>query len=297
MLKTSVETYSLRHYFGDDTAISMISDAGFDCIDYSFYWMTPEEYEKALGSGYLEYAEHINRVLKENNITCNQTHAPFEVSGNDSFDTENENYLRIVRAIEFSAVIGAKCVIVHGVYRGHDDDEKSYEDLNFRYYKSLQPYAERFGIKIAIENLFSNIVEPTGYKHGFLAKPELMKNLLERLDSDVFCVCVDVGHSAICGISPEDYISKLDGDILMALHLHDNDFRDDLHYLPFSGRMNWENIEKSLASIDYRGDITLEVMGALLTFPQSLISQTLSLAQGTAQEIADKIKMMKRTEK
>ena len=38
-MKLSIETYVMRHRFGDIKAIEMISKAGFDALDYSYYWV------------------------------------------------------------------------------------------------------------------------------------------------------------------------------------------------------------------------------------------------------------------
>lgn len=37
-MQLSMETVVLRNKFGDETAIRMLKEAGFDGIDYSFYW-------------------------------------------------------------------------------------------------------------------------------------------------------------------------------------------------------------------------------------------------------------------
>ena len=48
------------------------------------------------------------------------------------------------------------------------------------------------------------------------------------------------------------------GDRVACLHTHDNNEVDDLHYPPFMFDLNWDDIAKALAEIDYNGYITLE---------------------------------------
>jgi sugar phosphate isomerase/epimerase len=55
---------------------------------------------------------------------------------------------------------------------------------------------------------------------------------------------------------------------LHALHVHDNDYIDDRHTLPGLGRMDWEEIMKALAEIDYDGDFTYEADNFLVNIPR-----------------------------
>ena len=42
-MKLSIENHVIRKAFGDEKAIEMIAQAGFDAMDFSFYWMPREE--------------------------------------------------------------------------------------------------------------------------------------------------------------------------------------------------------------------------------------------------------------
>ena len=39
-MKLSIETYALREKFGDRGTILLAKEAGFDAVDYSYYWFT-----------------------------------------------------------------------------------------------------------------------------------------------------------------------------------------------------------------------------------------------------------------
>lgn len=49
-MKISMELYTLADRFGDIKAIEMLKEAGFDAIDYSYYYN--KEYDEVLGAGY-----------------------------------------------------------------------------------------------------------------------------------------------------------------------------------------------------------------------------------------------------
>jgi len=42
-MRLSVETYVLHKRYGDERAAEMLKKAGFDSIDYSFYWLAEED--------------------------------------------------------------------------------------------------------------------------------------------------------------------------------------------------------------------------------------------------------------
>ena len=59
-------------------------------------------------------------------------------------------YRRIVRSMEMAAALGIPVIVIHSAMTA---DNLIMLDFNERYYSSLLPYAERFGIKIADSNI------------------------------------------------------------------------------------------------------------------------------------------------
>ena len=56
-------------------------------------------------------------------------------------------------------------------------------------------------------------------------------------------------------------------DRLSALHVHDNDYKNDTHTLPYYGKMNWDEITKALSDIKYKGRFTYEAAVFLKPLP------------------------------
>ena len=83
-----------------------------------------------------------------------------------------------------------------------------------------------------------------------------MNRLLDELDSDGFVMCLDIGHVAITGTEPEDYIRGMSNKRLKALHVHDTDYLGDTHTIPYLGKHNWNEICKALGEIGYDGAFT-----------------------------------------
>ncbi len=50
------------------------------------------------------------------------------------------------------------------------------------------------------------------------------------------------------------------GPRLKALHVNDNRGKGDDHLCPYMGLNDWDSILKALAEVDYKGDLTFEVL-------------------------------------
>jgi len=132
-------------------------------------------------------------------------------------------------------------------------------EYNLEFYRRLIPYAEEFGIKIAIENV-PNAITVTA---------EALNALLTALDNPIFTVCFDVGHAHLCGIDPAEMIRKL-GSRIGCTHIHDNTGTADAHTLPFYGTINWESVMKALADTGYNGNLNYEAGNFVRDLPEVL---------------------------
>ena len=282
-MKLSMETYVLREHFGDEAAIRMIKDAGFDAYDYSMYWAS--EPHEMLGDDYIERARLLRQYSDGLGISCNQTHAPFEVHAEDEFSVSNRKYLRLVRSLEISSILGAKNVIVHAVKVSGQTGE-SFDELNTRFYRSLLPYAEKFGVNISVENLFD---WQNDRALPILSDPKEHQAFIKSLGSDRFNACLDIGHSAITGYRPEEAISEMSPDILATLHVHDNNYKYDEHLMPFSGDFDWGKIASALKHIGYRGELTFEIFGYLGRLSDQLLPDAVNYAARVGRDIISKI--------
>lgn len=275
-MKLSLESYVLREKFGDLEGLRLIKDTGFDCVDMSYYWTADDS--PLLGEGYCEYARGLRKHLDAMGLACNQAHAPFDLRYGEAFDCENPHYRAIVRAIESASILGAKAIIVHLI--GHHADGRILFDreYNLNFYKSLQPFCEKFGICVAVENLFAYDKKRSCHK-GLLGTPTELCDFIRDLNSPCFVGCVDVGHAALTGNEPEDFLRGMDGALLQAVHVQDGDFLADRHVLPFLGSFRWSEIMKALKEKRYEGELTFEIFKYLSGFPKALIPEALRLAE------------------
>ncbi|MBQ4321555.1 MAG: sugar phosphate isomerase/epimerase [Oscillospiraceae bacterium] len=276
----SMENCVLRNRFGDVAGLKMIRNAGFDGVDYSFYWMDGDS--SVLGDGYREYAEKIRRELNELGLVCHQAHAPFDLRYGEALDESEPHYRDIVRSLEAASILGAKHIVVHSLAVPEGVDPEAY---NIGFYKTLEPYCAKFGIQIAVENLFEEKDSATGFFKGRLASPEALCRVVNALGSEHFVACVDVGHSAITGTAPENFIHGMEPGLLKCLHIQDTDFTDDIHTLPYLGKLNWDAILAALKAYGYDGEMNFEVFGFQIPLPKEALPAALSFAAAVGRQM------------
>lgn len=263
-----INIYSLEKRYGISKAIDICKEAGFTAMDYSLTEMCKDEC-LFNGENYRAVAEEIRKIAEEKEFLCVQTHAPFEFSRWQWYDSEifeEVIFKRMVRCIEISAILGAKVVVIHPLnymtYHGHEEEIFK---LNMEYYNRLIPYAKEYNIKIGVENMFRQdpirhyIIEDT------CSDSKEFIRYIDTLNSPQITACLDVGHVALprTDETAADVIRALGHDRLGALHIHDNDYISDLHNLPYLGKLNWAEIAQALGEVDYQGDFTYEINDAL----------------------------------
>lgn len=277
MMNLAVEAYILMEEFGEERAFAEIKKAGFDAVDYSFYWWSEEK--TMLTEDYLKKAEKTCENLRKAGLVCNQAHAPFAFQYGEEMDLSCRNYLDIVRSMEYASVIGAKHIVVHGIKVPEGADTEECFAYNCRYYKSLEEYCKKFNIRIAVENLTNSAFRT----------PDKMNRMMEMLDSEWFVTCLDVGHAQLVNYQPEDYINHLTPGILKALHIHDNFGLNDNHLIPYTGILKWDRITEALALTGYSEDFTLEVVGFLGKYHGEALLQALKLCGMVGHELTGMI--------
>ncbi|MBO5510501.1 MAG: sugar phosphate isomerase/epimerase [Clostridia bacterium] len=277
-MKLSMETYGLRRRYGDFEAARLIREAGFDCVDYScYYW---KEQAHALEDGYREYARALRTHLDGLGLVCNQSHAPFDTKYGQPFELSCGTFRNVTRAIEVASILGAEQIVVHSIAMPKEltEDTEATHAYAMEYYHALLPFAEEFGIRIAVENLFVRHKEKFVYS-GRLNRPDTLSRVVRELDSPWATACLDMGHAAMVGYEPENFVRGMDKGLLGAVHFQDGDYIEDWHTLPYLGQYHWAEIMKALAETGYRGDLTFEIYKYYQNLPDEAIPHALKMAE------------------
>ena len=271
----STQTAVFSQKFGDHDAIKLLAKVGYDALDYSMFGML-DPASPLHGDNYREYAKSLKKTADEYQIAFNQSHPPFP-SYIQNPDQNQQAYneiivFEIIKALEVTSILGAKTAVVHPI----NLQGKSYPErkaFNMAFFENLAPYCKKFGVKIALENMWGwdsteKKVVPAACSTAFE-----FADYLDTLGRDCFTACLDIGHAEMQGTgsgSAAEMIYALGPDRLTSLHIHDNDRTGDLHGLPFTQKLNWDEIMRALGDIGYSGDFTFEADSFLAKFPQEL---------------------------
>ncbi len=121
------------------------------------------------------------------------------------------------------------------------------------------PFAKECGVKIATENMWDwdNVANHSTF--AACATTEDFLAHLNTMNDASFVACLDIGHAEMrgSGSGAANMIRGL-GEHLKALHIHDNDLLHDSHQIPFSMKIDFEEIVTALKDVGYTGDFTLE---------------------------------------
>lgn len=291
-MKLSSTTCRLSKFFGDRKAVDILCEAGFDAVDYSFATGNFEP-----GKAGKEYFTDLRAYAEQKGMVFNQAHAPCPSSTVDEAETD-AIYKTIAEAIKNASYLGVPNIIVHPYYHLDyqvDDNAERLFEMNMKFYKSLIPYSEEYGVRIALENMwqwkgnstkFENFVEASA-----CGRPDEMIRYYDSLGNDCFTVCLDIGHALLVRENPDVFIRKLGKERLTCLHVHDAYADLDWHTLPYFGEVNWDRTMKALADIGYSGDFTFEVAGFHDNLPTELWQDAFRFMAATGRYLMNKINL------
>ncbi len=287
-MRISTQTDAVFKHFGIDEGMKIFKDAGFDAVDFSMFYMNARE---DCEFNHMSEDELVGKLLEAStkySLPFNQAHAPFPCY---RFDDEQYNtfiYDKVSLAVRIAGRIGADQIIVHPTACPDGVDQKQF---NIDFYNSLKPLCEEFGTKIALENMFARDRRRNVMVANVCSYGEDLAEYYDALDPRYFTVCLDLGHCGLVGDDAPHAIRVLGHDRLTALHVHDNDYIDDYHMMPFTFDLNWTAIAQALHDINYSGDVTLEDDGFINRLPKRAVINGVRVSADLAAELRDMINL------
>ncbi len=252
-MKVSTTTSRIADRFDVFTSLKIIAEAGFDAVDFSMFCMNNGKECILNTESYKEHILKVKEYAESLGLHFNQAHAPFPTIKEDDEEYNKENLPKVKRAIEIAGLLGIENIVIHPVVFKENQKEK-----NIELYMSLLEDAKKANVKIALENMFGKTNPETNKKTPNVCSfGEEFAEYYDALPKEYFSCCVDIGHCGLVDSTAGKMIRTL-GNRVACLHTHDNNEYDDLHYPPFMFDLDWDDIAKALAEIDYNGYITLE---------------------------------------
>lgn len=274
----------MHRLYGYEGGVQKLAEIGFDAYDFTLFDMTEQQNDPMTRPDYKETCFKLRKAAEKAGIVCNQTHAPFP-----SYKAGDENYngtiqWHLIRALEVTSLLGGEICVIHPV------NLWSAEDNAEKLFRPLEPYAKKFGVKIALENMWTYSNEQGKALPCACSTAEDFLRHLNLLDPEHFVACLDIGHAEMLGdcVSAPELIRAL-GKRLKCLHVHDNDKVHDLHSFPYVGNIDWDPIYTALRETGYDGDFTFEAILGYFRLPPELLLDSMKLLHATGRYMIQKI--------
>ncbi len=226
-MKLCIDVYTGIEY---DELLPMISKLGFD----GFF--SREDF----CTDYKKIAE-CRRLADENHLLYETAHC--SIPGDTTIwleGPEGDEYIKtLLVCVDHCAAFHIPTLIVHVAadYRQPVSFDRGAKRL-----RTVVDYAYKKGVRIAFENVGAS---------------EFLFNTLDYFQDEHVGFCYDTGHNFFC--CPDVDVLGEVGHRLVCTHFHDNDGTKDQHLIPFDGKIDFEKVCEKLRSLDYKGNLTLEI--------------------------------------
>nr|MBQ4318728.1 TIM barrel protein [Clostridia bacterium] len=165
-MKIGCTTNAYVTKFGHEKGLGYISQGGIDALDYGLFGQAQED---ALMLDDEEFAKHfaeVKEICVKLGLEVGQLHSPMpSYVGEEKEDARLFELQR--RAIIAASMLGSKYIIIHPAipriyrYTAYREETKK---INMDFYSRLAPTAEKYGVKICLENMFNGDPKhPAGY--------------------------------------------------------------------------------------------------------------------------------------
>lgn len=252
-----------------EKAIDRLARLGYEGIDMGFDYWTFDGSPFA-SDDYLEWGRSLRKHADSVGIPYTHAHSPGD-AGSDKW---------VKRSIEVSALLGAKYLVVHPIFRIDGkiiEDKETFLSVNASAVRKWLPLLTEKDVVMLSENIL----------WGASADPCIIADLVKEVDSPYFGWCFDVGHAWSSGFAPD--IVKRCSVVPLSLHIQDNHGNGDEHLIPGDGTIDFNLFFDSLKEVGYHGDCVLEAHHQSLEAPDTerdaILARLLDVAQEQRKEL------------
>lgn len=240
-----------------DGAFGALRGAGFDGIDFNMmdtasplYLMSEDELCAATA--------HIRALAETAGMAITQVHGPWRCPPQDATEEDREErFQKMMHSIRVCNMLGCKLWVVHPImpFSTFDIDAgkqaETYEH-NLAFFTRLARAARPYGVTVCVENM--------PFPEFSLATPDVIARLVREVDEENLKMCLDTGHVAVYPeLSAPDAVREC-GDVIRALHIHDNNGKSDIHLMPYiqPGVIDWKDFGVALREVGFGGTFSYE---------------------------------------
>ncbi len=240
--------------YGFEKGITRIAELGFDCLDYQRFVNTEIPLFQKDSAGFEQELKQQRAFIESFGLSICQTHGPWRYPPRDFTPEERaERFEKMARAIVGTALLGSPFFVIHTIMPfGGEEGIHTREmwEMNVEFLGRLMEVGRQNGVVVCVENI--------PFRYQSTASPEGTLRLVKAIDSPWCKVCLDTGHSIVLGMQPSIAVRLIGKEYLRTLHVHDNNAEHDCHWLPYTGKVDWEDFRRALHEIEFTGVLSLE---------------------------------------
>jgi sugar phosphate isomerase/epimerase len=234
-------------YFGEyslEEAVEAFMAAGFRATELSLVHLNKLKKRTDLAQ--------VKRFLDDRNFAMPQGHLSFTGGLCDPALVEEQK-----RELDMFALLGISNAVLH-FNGGKELEEAERMARRLEAVAVLQEHARGAGVTLCLENL------------GSVPETHTVQQLNSIIDTlgGGLGICLDTGHLHLTNGRGETDQSQREvilgaGERLKAMHITENNGKNDVHQMPYSARtgIDWPQVVQAVKEIGYEGLFNLEVLG------------------------------------
>lgn len=238
-MELAINTCFLAASGSPEGALKAIAEAGFTHVHWCHHWRTDFLYGPAEWKRISEWLREFGLRLLDIHGSAGQEKCWYSPA-----EHERQGGVELVtnRIIMLRELEGSGSLVMHvPLLRDRKDFDpapalRQFEALR-RSLDELTPVLEKYSVRIAVENGFSDTFELIG---------RIMRDYPEKC----FGITYDSGHGNVAEAKGMDRLEPFKNR-LQALHLNDNDGSGDQHQPPFCGTVDWDRLADLVAASSY----------------------------------------------
>jgi sugar phosphate isomerase/epimerase len=252
-------------------SLTLIKNAGFDAVEIDLSRGIGAE--ALASSDWRKRLEAIRAAAESLGIVIVSAHAPHDprlyIPEVKPTAEERERFDALLgSSAEAAHILGAGILVVHPV----DDlinaeyDSQVNLETNKKYLAGVLCEAEKYGVRIAVENVYYSSEYRLRRRYG-----ESAEEVIALADAIGAGVCWNFGHAHPVTMDQARAVTKI-GERLVLMHLSDSRGHTDAGLPPMigGGNIKWEQIMPAVAKLGYKGYAILQADQYLNNMPKSL---------------------------
>ena len=253
-MKIGIESSAYVGRYGFEKGLKRMKAHGYECADYQNFVNTETELFTLSDTEFEKYLLTEKDAYAQAGIEIFQAHGPWRYPPQDfTQEDREERFDKMSRSILGTAILGCKNFILHPLMPwGADNDPEPQRrwDMNLEFFSRLCKVASDHDVTICFENMPMTKIS--------ISRPSEILDFVKAINNEHFKVCLDTGHCSVFGESPAEAVRLIGKEYLATLHVHDNNGKGDLHWIPYTGVIDWTDFSRALSEIGYEGALSLE---------------------------------------